>query len=350
VLRTVPAFPDAPSAQARLSDGLEGVLGVATERLGILKVGLSERRRHSDQLDCLTEFLADAASGHVLSLDPLWRLADQLVAEATQAQPLRVLAAPGAPPARLVACHGINVAQVIARLVYDDAEWFGRAPEAVLAALLHDIGMVTVPLEILRQPGPLTDEQRRRVEQHARDGAQMLERIAPGAPWLIEAAQSHHERSDGTGYPDAVLEMHVSPLVRLLTVCDVYAALRALRPYRAAAEPRAALTDTLLLADQNAVGRAEAERLLRLGFFPVGSVVELSDGALAVVVAPPLVQGERIDPARPVVAVLCDKQGLPAAAPRHVDLTREGRRAVLRLLAPADRRELLGKRYPLLVA
>src|SRR5207245_8987284 len=69
VLRTVPAFPESPSAQARLCDGLEGVLDVAGERLGGLRVGLAQRRRHADQLDRLTEFLAGAASGHALSLD-----------------------------------------------------------------------------------------------------------------------------------------------------------------------------------------------------------------------------------------------------------------------------------------
>jgi len=215
---------------------------------------------------------------------------------------------------------------------------------------LHDVGMVTVPAEILRQSGPLTDDQRSRVEQHPRDGARLLERVAPGAPSLIAAAMGHHERCDGTGYPGGVREQRLPPLVRLVTVCDVYAALRARRPYRAALEPRAALTDTLLLADQGAVGRPEAERLLRIGFFPVGAVVELSDGAAAVVVGPPVLRGERTDPARPRVALLSDEHGLPPPVPTHIDLTQEGERSVLRMLAVTDQRELLGKRYPALVA
>jgi HD-GYP domain-containing protein (c-di-GMP phosphodiesterase class II) len=352
VLRTVPAFPDAPSAQARLCDGLEGVLDVVTERVATLKAGLGERRRQTDQVERLTAFLSALAAGHAPELTALRPLADELVAEAAHEWPLHVPAptpATLATPARLVACHSLTVAQVIARLGRGDAEWYGRPHEPVLAALLHDAGMVRVPADILNHAGPLNDEQRRRVEHHTREGAHLLERTAQGAPWLIEAAVSHHERSDGTGYPAGLLETHLSPLVRLLIVCDVYAALLARRPYRAALEPRAALTDTLLLADQGAIDRVQAERLLRISFYPVGSIVELSDGSSAVVVGPPPAHGERIDPSRPLVSLVTDKHGMPCPMPRHVDLTREGQRSVLRQLPTPERRELLGKRYPALV-
>jgi hypothetical protein len=350
VLRTVPAFPDAPSVQARLCDGLEGVLDVVTERVGILKAGLGERRRRSDQIERLTQFLDALAAGQAPELKRVRPLADELVAEAAHEWPLRVLAESPAFPIRFIACHSLTVAQIMARLARGEAEWYGRAHEPVLAALLHDVGMTRLPAEILNHAGPLNDEQRRRVEHHTREGGHLLERTAQGAPWLIEAAVSHHERSDGTGYPDGLLETHLSPLVRLLIVCDVYAALLARRPYRTALDPRAALTDTLLLADQGAIDRIQAERLLRISFFPVGSIVELSDGATGVVVGPPPARGERIDPARPLVALLADKHGMPSPVPRYVDLTLEGQRSVLRQLPVPERRELVGKRYPALIA
>src|SRR5262249_56948006 len=90
VLRTVPAVPDAPSAQARLCDGLEGVLDVVTERLGILKAGLGERRRQRDQVERLTAFLSALAAGHGPELTALRPLADELVAEAAHEWPLHV--------------------------------------------------------------------------------------------------------------------------------------------------------------------------------------------------------------------------------------------------------------------
>lgn len=350
VLRTVPAFPEAPSVQARMCDGLHGVLGVVADRLALLRASVAVGRQHLQQIQDLSDFLENLAAGRKLDLDALKPLAQELQQEAEEERPVRFLVAAPTCPARFVACHSLTVAQVIARLTCRDPEWRGRVHEPILAALLHDCGMVSVPAELLRLPGPLSDDQRVRVEQHTRDGGHLLERLARGAPWLIESAVSHHERCDGTGYPDGLVESQLSPLVRLLIVCDVYAARATRRPYRKAFEPRAAFTDTLLLADQGAVDKDAAERLLRLGFFPVGSVVELSDGSTAVVVGPPELRNQRIDPARPKVALLTDAQGLPVATPWHVDLLHEGETAILRVVPVADRRDLVGKRYPLLAA
>jgi HD-GYP domain-containing protein (c-di-GMP phosphodiesterase class II) len=263
--------------------------------------------------------------------------------------PVRFLHASPHHPFRFIACHSLTVAQVIARVLLHDPEWKGRLQEPILAALLHDIGMVRIPAEILSHPGPLNDDQRRRMENHTREGSGVLVPLAPGAPWLIEAAVGHHERSDGTGYPAGLVEMQLSPLVRLVTVCDIYAALCCPRPYRGALEPRTALTDTLLLADQGALDKFQAERLMNLSFYPVGSVVELSDGSTAVVVAAQCGNSDKVDPARPVVALLTDNEGLPTPAPTVVDLTQGDERTVLRRLLVSERRELVGKRYPVLV-
>src|SRR5207302_1036318 len=154
-----------------------------------------------------------------------------------------------------------------------------------LAALVHDVGMLRVPLEILVHPGSLNDEQKRAVERHTQIGADLAARLLPNGAWLAEATGGHHERLDGTGYPGGLRDGHIAPLTRLLAVCDVYAALRAPRPHREARSTRTALADTLLLADQGALDPREAERLLLLSFYPPGTVVELADGAVGLVVA-----------------------------------------------------------------
>src|SRR5262245_9108711 len=348
MLRALPAFPEAAAAQARLCDGLEGVLGVVTERLGLLRASVAERRRQLAQVDRLMQLLEALAAERPLTVDVFVPLAMELHEDARHELPLRFLSASPRDPPRFVACHSMNVAQVIARLLHDDPEWDGRRHEPILAALLHDAGLVNVPAEILSHPGPLNDVQRRVIENHTRDGGHMLADLAQGMPRLIEAAVSHHERSDGTGYPDGSIEVHVSPLVRLLAVCDIYAALAAPRPYRAALEPRTALTDTLLLADQGAIDRVQAERLLRIGFYPLGSVVELSDGSAGVVVGSPAARGQRMDPSRPAVALVSAAHGTPLPVPRHVSLTTDSQRSVHRLMPRPERRQLLGKRYPLL--
>jgi HD-GYP domain-containing protein (c-di-GMP phosphodiesterase class II) len=230
--------------------------------------------------------------------------------------------------------------------VRHDPDLRGRAREAVVAALVHDAGMLAVPVAILNQHGPLDAEQRRLLEGHSRLGANLAARLLPSGSWLAEAAGGHHERLDGTGYPAGLRELQLAPLTRLLAVCDVYAALCSPRAHRPARETRTALTDTLLLAEQGTLDRRHAERLLHLSFYPVGTAVELVDGAIGVVVATHTDWSDLSTPARPVVAVLRDGRGKFLPAPHYLDLARCPHRSIVRSLPAAERRELLGRHAP----
>src|SRR5262249_55769253 len=121
------------------------------------------------------------------------------------------------------------------------------------------------------------------------------------------------------------------------------------RPYRPAYDPRTALTDTLLTAEGGGLDRRHAERLLQLSFYPVGSVVELADGAVGLAVATHLVRRDMTTPSRPGLALVTDDQGQLLPAPRHVDLAACEGRSIVRTLPPARRRQVLGRRYPELV-
>jgi len=188
------------------------------------------------------------------------------------------------------------------------------------------------------------------VETHALLGASMATRIAPCATWLVEAAGQHHERLDGTGYPGGLCEPQIKSLVRLLAVCDVYGAMCQPRAYRPALDTRTALTDALLLAEKGGLDRNHAERLLYLSFYPVGSVVELSDGAVGVVIATHQGRRDLNSPARPIVALLTDVHGQLLPSPGHIDLSEVEGRGILRGMTSAERRERLGRRYPDLAA
>ena len=116
-------------------------------------------------------------------------------------------------------------------------------------------------------------------------------------------------------------------------------------PHRQARETRTALTDTLLLAEQGQLDRHYAECLLHLSFYPIGSVVELADGAVGVVVATPQPRRDLSSPARPVVALLTDTQGQPLPLPHHVDLAQCDSPSIVRTLSSAESRDLLGARF-----
>jgi putative nucleotidyltransferase with HDIG domain len=106
--------------------------------------------------------------------------------------------------------------------------------------LLHDIGKLRTPSEILDKPGRLTPEERTIIEQHPRDGVRILEPIADFAP-LLPIVLEHHERIDGKGYPDGKRGQDIHPLARILAVADVYDALVSDRPYRSGLATAAAI-------------------------------------------------------------------------------------------------------------
>ncbi|HEY2477956.1 MAG TPA: HD domain-containing phosphohydrolase [Solirubrobacterales bacterium] len=101
------------------------------------------------------------------------------------------------------------------------------------AALLHDVGKIGIPSEVLRKPGPLAPEERARMNEHTAIGARMLERIpflAPVAP-LVRSA---HERYDGAGYPDGLAGEQIPPGAMVIAACDAFHAMTSDRSYRKA--------------------------------------------------------------------------------------------------------------------
>jgi putative nucleotidyltransferase with HDIG domain len=98
-------------------------------------------------------------------------------------------------------------------------------------ALLHDVGKIGVPGELLRKPGPLTDEERTRMDAHTAIGARMLERIPFFAP-VAPLVRSAHERHDGQGYPDGLAGPQIPRGAMVIATCDAYHAMTSDRSYR----------------------------------------------------------------------------------------------------------------------
>ncbi len=130
------------------------------------------------------------------------------------------------------------------------------------AALLHDIGKSRIPAEILNKPGRLTPEEWRLMQRHPAIGADLLAEQGGTEPAVIAAVRHHHERLDGTGYPDGLAGAAISDLTRLVAICDVYSALTERRAYRTPIEPLAALA-------QMAGERGHLDPALLAAFRPV---------------------------------------------------------------------------------
>jgi putative nucleotidyltransferase with HDIG domain len=114
-----------------------------------------------------------------------------------------------------------------------------EAGEVEQVVLLHDIGKVAVPDEILRKPGSLTDEERRIMQTHPEVGARIVASI-PSLAHLAPAVRAEHERWDGTGYPDGLAAEQIPIASRICYACDAYHAMTSDRPYRPRLSPETA--------------------------------------------------------------------------------------------------------------
>jgi len=161
--------------------------------------------------------------------------------------------------------HSARVAMYsrdIALIMGLDADEQGRIH---LAGLLHDVGKVGVPDEVLLKPGRLTDEERLMMEDHARLSAEALAGI-PGFADLAEMVYAHHERLDGSGYPEGLKDPDIPLGARILGVADTLEAITAVRPYRPARtveQALAVLTTEDWLFDQEVV--AALRTLVEMG-------------------------------------------------------------------------------------
>jgi putative nucleotidyltransferase with HDIG domain len=110
----------------------------------------------------------------------------------------------------------------------------GQLRSLAAGGLLHDIGKLEVPDEILRKPGPLTDTEYAVVKRHPELGVRLLRELGGFGDAVLRLVRDHHERLDGTGYPNGLCGSEIPLDVRILGVCDVYDALISTRAYREA--------------------------------------------------------------------------------------------------------------------
>ena len=140
--------------------------------------------------------------------------------------------------------------------------------ELRLAAILHDVGKIAVPDQILRKPARLEAEETRVMERHTVDGAEMVARIRSMRP-LLAGIRSHHERPDGKGYPDGLTDPDLPTVPRIIAVADTFDAMTTDRPYRRALAPAAAAAEIARGAGTQFCPRAAAAfgRLFARGAF-----------------------------------------------------------------------------------
>ena len=154
---------------------------------------------------------------------------------------------------------------------------------AGVAGLLHDLGKAMIPLAVLNKPGKLTDEEFEVVRQHPVQGHRMLQSAASIEPPVLDACLHHHEKIDGTGYPDKLKGEQISLIARMAAICDVYDAVTSDRPYKNGWDPSESLRRMAEWTNGHFDLRLFQAFVKSIGIYPVGSLVRLSSGRVGVV-------------------------------------------------------------------
>lgn len=238
---------------------------------------------------------------------------------------------------RYTSMHSVNVcifALAFGRhigLTIDDLYELG------VGALLHDLGKMRVPLEIINKPGPLTPEEFDVMKAHPQYGRELLAECGEIPERALAVAYHHHERYDGTGYPEALKGREIQLFPRIVAICDVYDAITSARSYNVPISEHAALRK-LYDGRGTAFEPRTVDKFIQcIGVYPVGSVVGLTNGETAVVVT---VNEE--DRTRPIVKLLLGRKGHPYNTPRYINLLTQQRDssgrslAVKRVLDPSE--------------
>jgi HD-GYP domain-containing protein (c-di-GMP phosphodiesterase class II) len=187
--------------------------------------------------------------------------------------------------------------------------------EAGLAGLIHDLGKALVPLEVLNKPGKLTDAEFALMKEHPKLGYDLLLEGGAAGAVPLDVCLHHHEKVDGSGYPERLSGERISLFAKMGAVCDVYDAITSDRPYKAGWDPGVAIRKMNEWSNGHFDSQTFQAFVKTVGIYPIGSLVRLESGLLAVVVD--VAQDTLLKPQ--VKAFYCTRRRA-RIAPRLVDL------------------------------
>ena len=155
--------------------------------------------------------------------------------------------------------------------------------EAGMAGLMHDLGKALMPMDVLNKPGKLTDAEFAIVKSHPERGHELLVEGGSASEAVRDVCLHHHEKMDGSGYPHRLKGDEISQLAKMGAVCDVYDAITSDRPYKSGWDPAESIRKMTAWCNGHFDETVFRAFVKSIGIYPVGSLVKLTSGRLAVV-------------------------------------------------------------------
>jgi HD-GYP domain-containing protein (c-di-GMP phosphodiesterase class II) len=314
---------DAPTAEEVKTTLEQELLDIASKQPApALRVSVAEEMARATQVknqahQLVRTVMADARLGKAIELDQV----EPVVQNITES----ILRNPGALTGLLriknkddyTFLHSVSVCTLLVAFCRSSGMNAELTRQAGLGGLLHDTGKALVPDAVLNKPGRLTDEEFGIIRKHPRDGHEILLK-SPGISAIpLDITLHHHERIDGSGYPDKLAGDQISTLAQMAAIVDVYDAITADRCYHKGMGAAEALRKIYEWSKFHFNPQQVHSFMRCVGIYPVGTLVLLESGRLAVVVEP-----HETNLLAPKVNVFFSTRSNTYIKPQEVDLSK----------------------------
>jgi len=241
------------------------------------------REVYFSALDIAREFTVNARAGRQVNIGKVRESVENLIDSAFRNRDAALAILKLKAYDEYIFTHSLNVTVLAIGMGFHMSLSRPEILNLGLGAMLHDLGKTGVPLEILNKKGRLTNEEYETVKHHPVIGAHLLEKNQEVPPQTIDMTMHHHERIDGSGYPDGLSGEELNSMMTITSLSDVYDALSSDRVYHKGLLPHEALKTIFALRDKQ-FNRLWIERFVQcLGIYPAGTLIRLNSGEIGVV-------------------------------------------------------------------
>ena len=242
------------------------------------------RQQCKQAQSAVMQMFHEARMGHAIEPEQAQALAEQ-IQKSVERHPAALLSVARLKNADTYTyMHSVAVSALMVALARQLGLSAHQIKRAALAGLLHDMGKVYTNPDILNKPGALLDEEFAHMQLHPVQGHALLQQSISDAE-VLDACLHHHERLDGKGYPHGLRGAEVHLMARMTAICDVYDAITSNRPYKSGWSPAIALQRMAQWCGTHLDKHIFSAFVKTLGVYPVGSLLRLQSGRLALVFA-----------------------------------------------------------------
>ncbi|MER2491243.1 HD-GYP domain-containing protein [Catenovulum sediminis] len=309
---------DASRKQAKTPEQVDNSRKAKIKPVAVQTEFKKAKKLYSDAQDLQAKILKGISDGHAVDIGPVKTLTGQLIDSIFRNQDALACMTLIRDKDQYLLEHSLNVSILMAMF----AKYLNISDDKIelyaQGAFLHDIGKILVPDEVLNKPGRLTPEEYEIIKKHVEFGVTTLENSPGIDEELIEIVSLHHEKLNGLGYPKGLTADEISLAGRMLSIVDIYDALTAERIYKKGMTPQAAFKILFKMAPNELDSELLNKFIQCVGIHPVGSLVQLDSGKLAIVI-----EANKTEPLKPIVKVFYNIKHKHYSEIKDLDLSKK---------------------------